>query len=80
MIASVVSVPASGCLGDDACTGVDAGITMADIIDLTPGVTFTPSATGTDTTFRQLCQVMVGVQLEMTFTCSTFLGDIPLRQ
>ena len=51
MIASVVSVPASGCLGDDACTGVDAGITMADIIDLTPGVTFTPSATGTDTTF-----------------------------
>ena len=51
MVASTVSVPTSGCLGDDACTGVDAGITMADIIDLTPGVTFSPSATGTDTTF-----------------------------
>ena len=51
MVASTVSVPTSGCLGDDACTGVDAGITMADIIDLTAGVTFSPSATGTDTTF-----------------------------
>ena len=51
MIASTVPVPSSGCLGDDACTGVDAGITMADIIDLTPGVTFAPSATGTSTTF-----------------------------
>jgi len=50
-IASTVPVPSSGCLGDDACTGVDAGITIADIIDLTPGVTFSPSATGTDTTF-----------------------------
>ena len=51
MIASTVPVPSSGCLGDDACTGVDAGTTLATIIDLTPGVTFTPSATGTDTTF-----------------------------
>ena len=51
MIASTVSVPSSGCLGDDACTGVDAGVTMTDIIDLTPGVTFAPSASGTDTTF-----------------------------
>jgi hypothetical protein len=51
MIASTVPVPSSGCLGDDACTGVDAGVTMTDIIDLTPGVTFSPSATGTSTTF-----------------------------
>ena len=50
-LASTVPVPSSGCLGDDACTGVDAGITIADIIDLTQGVTFSPSATGTDTTF-----------------------------
>ncbi len=51
MRAYTVSVPTSGCNGDDACTGVDAGTTMADIIDLTPGVTFAPSASGTTTSF-----------------------------
>ncbi|MGA0233540.1 MAG: hypothetical protein ACO3MB_11785, partial [Saprospiraceae bacterium] len=49
--AKVITVPSSGCLGDDACTGQDAGITLATIIDLTSAVDWTPSATGTDTTF-----------------------------
>lgn len=52
--AEVVPTPGlspSVCLGDDACTGVDAGITLADIIDLTPAIDWTASATGTDTTF-----------------------------
>ena len=49
--AKVVTVPSSGCLGDDACTGVDAGVTAADMIDLTSAIDWTPSATGTNTTF-----------------------------
>jgi len=49
--AKVITVPSSGCLGDDACTGQDAGTTLATIIDLTSAVDWTPSATGTDTTF-----------------------------
>ncbi len=32
----------ASCLGNDACTGSDAGVTSADIIDITPAVTFDP--------------------------------------
>ena len=49
--AETVSTPTTGCLGDDACTGVDAGYVEATIIDLTPGITFMPTATGSNTTF-----------------------------
>ena len=49
----VVMAPANqdtsnpSCLGDDACTGVDAGGTSSDIIDLTPAITFHPSGVTT---------------------------------
>jgi len=48
----VASVPTDGsCAGDDACTGVDAGATPADSIDLTPALDFSPTGSGTSVTW-----------------------------